>query len=99
MQITTMLERKLSEAAAAGMILTIKCDLCRRSVHFWAADLVKILGPHYPLSKPPWLCSQCRTADYLHVRYKVWTFDELRNVTVRRPVKKITKWVWRNERA
>lgn len=94
-----MQDRNLSEAAAAGMIMTVKCDMCRRTVHFWASDLVQILGAHHPLSKPPWLCSKCKTADYMHVRCKVWSTNSLQGLIIRRPVRKVTRWIWRDEQA
>ena len=49
---------------------------------------------------PPFPCSKCRTAEYLDVRWNVPAASDLeRGLTVRRPVKKITKWIWRDERA
>jgi len=79
------------------MVLSIRCNLCRRTVHYWAADLVQILGPRHPVERPPWPCGTCRTSDYLDLRCQVLTSTEMRGLTVRRPVRQIVRWQWRDE--
>lgn len=94
-----MRTRRLSDAAAAGMILSLHCDLCQRTVHYWAADLVKILGPDHPIGRPPWPCAKCKTSDFLNVRCQVMSTSEMQGLTVRRPVRQVVTWIWRNEKA
>lgn len=36
---------RMSYAASAGMLISVRCPFFRRQVHFWAADLVKVVGP------------------------------------------------------
>jgi hypothetical protein len=91
--------RKMHHAAADGMIITMRCSLCRRDVHYWAADLVKVLGPNHQVHVPPWPCSKCRRIDFVQMRWQVATKQLLDGLTVRRPVRQITKWLWRDERA
>ena len=91
---------RMCDAARDGMLITVKCGLCRRSVNFWATDLLTVLGPDHQVHHAPFPCSKCRTSDYLDVRWNVPAASDLeRGLTVRRPVKKITKWIWRDERA
>jgi hypothetical protein len=91
---------RMNQAAAEGMIVTMRCTACRRETHFWAADLVKVLGPNHQVHVPPWPCSRCRTTEFLSMRWAVATASMLaQGLTVRRPVSKIEKWLWRNERA
>lgn len=92
-----MRTRRLSEAAAAGMTLTLHCQLCRRTVHYWAADLVQILGPQHPIGRAPWPCAHCKTSNFLNVRCRVLSVSEMRGLTVRRPVRQVVRWVWRDE--
>lgn len=88
----------MREAAAKGMIVTLRCNLCRRSVHYWAADLFKVIGDHQ-VHIPPWPCGRCRQIDLLNVSWTVPSMTTLAGLTVRRPVRKIEKWIWRDEKA
>ncbi|TDT74750.1 hypothetical protein BDE40_1466 [Litoreibacter halocynthiae] len=89
----------MRDAANLNQLLTVRCNLCRRSVNYWAHDLLKVVGPDHQLHVPPFPCSKCRTSEYLNVTYVIPLVSELENLTVRRPVKRIAKWIWRNEKA
>lgn len=80
------------------MMITLRCNHCRRSVNYWAADLVQVVGDHQ-VHIPPWPCGRCGTRDFLHVSWEVPTTTTLNGLTVRRPVSKIEKWIWRDEKA
>lgn len=80
-----------------GMLVTLRCGLCRRTVHYWAADLFQVVGDHQ-VHVPPWPCGRCRTMDYLNVSWTVPGAATLAGLTVRRPVRKIEKWLWRDEK-
>jgi len=80
-------------------MLTMRCGLCRRSVNYWASDLVKVVGPHHEVHVPPFPCSKCRTREYIRIEWRVPPASALNDLTVRRPVKQITKWIWADERA
>ena len=90
--------RRLAEAASDRMLLTLRCNLCRRVTHFWAADLVPVIGEQHQIHVPPWPCSRCRTAEYINVTWCIPSGAMLDGLTVRRPVRKIERWIWRDER-
>ena len=49
---------------------------------------------------PPWGCAKCRTREYMVMRWRVPSTEEMvAGLTVRRPIKKIEKWLWRDEKA
>ncbi len=90
--------QRLRHAASNGMLITVRCPFCRRVVNFWAADLVKVLGPDHELHVPPFPCSRCRTRE-LDVRWRIPSAADLQGLTIRRPVRKVERWQWRNEKA
>lgn len=89
----------MMDAAREGMIITLACSGCRRATHYWAADLVTVLGPRHDVTVPPWPCDRCRTKEFVSVRWNVPGPSTLQSLTVRRPVKQISRWVWRDEKA
>ena len=89
----------LADAARDGMLISVTCHLCRRTAHYWAEDLVRVVGPRHQRHLPPFMCSRCRTAEHMAVRWCIPTSAEREKLMVRRPVKQVVKWVWRNERA
>lgn len=88
----------LKDAASMGMLISVRCPLCRRTVNYWAADLVRVLGRNYPLHRAPFPCSRCKTSE-LYVSWKVPGPADLNDLTVRRPVRQVVRWIWRDERA
>jgi hypothetical protein len=91
--------RLMRDAAASGQMVMVRCGLCHRAVNFWAEDLVKVVGPSHEVHVPPFPCSHCRTSEYLNVSCTVPSASALATLTVRRPIKQITKWIWRTEKA
>ena len=89
----------MRDAAESGQMLMVRCNLCHRTVNYWAYDLVKVVGPHHEVHVPPFQCSRCRTREYLDVKCTIPSASELATLTVRRPVKQIAKWIWRTEKA
>ncbi|WP_299911611.1 hypothetical protein [uncultured Paracoccus sp.] len=77
------------------------CNGCRRRVNYWAADLAQVIeDPFHEAHVPPWGCARCKTAEYMVMRWHVPSAEEMaKGLTVRRPVRKIEKWLWRDERA
>ncbi|MCV2887029.1 hypothetical protein [Ruegeria aquimaris] len=80
------------------MLITVRCPMCRRTVNFWAADLIKVLGPDHELQNPPFPCSRCKNNE-VDVRWTIPAASDLERLTVRRPVRQIVKWIWRDEKA
>lgn len=90
----------LSHQAEAGLLLTMKCGLCGRKAHYWATDLLRVVGPQHQAHIAPFACAKCRTKEYIDLWWtKPSAADLQAGLTVRRPVRKITKWIWRNERS
>jgi len=87
----------LQHLAADGRLVMLRCKHCRRSVYFWAADLVKVLGPHHPADRPPWPCSICGQIEFVEISAMHPTGRMLSEITIRRPVHQVTRWIWRNE--
>lgn len=89
--------RLLRDAAADGMLITLRCGMCGARANFWAADLVRVLGWDHELHLPPFPCSRCRTAEYVSVRASLPSAGERQSLTVRRPVRQVVRWIWRDE--
>lgn len=90
---------RISDAARAGKLLTMRCGLCRRTANFWAADLVAVVGGDHQAHVAPFPCSKCGKTEYIDLRWSVPSASELETLTVRRPVRQVVRWIWRNERA
>lgn len=93
--------RQIRHCAREGAMMVMRCNSCRRTVHYWAADLLQVIDdPFHEAHVPIWPCARCGTIEYMVMRWMLPTAQELEDgITVRRPVKKITKWIWKNERA
>lgn len=89
---------RLVHAVEHGMLLTMHCPYCRRTAHFWAKDLIQVLGPDHEMHRPPFSCSKCKTPD-IRVSWRIPAAAELQGLLVRRPVRKIERWIWRDEPA
>lgn len=75
------------------------CGLCKVTATYWAHDLMRVVGPHHIVHTPPFACSRCGTMEFVNVKTTVPPTSELSKIIVRRPVKQVTKWIWRNEQA
>lgn len=91
--------RQLWHAAREGMLIVMYCGGCRRRVNYWAEDLVKVLGPHHQVHIPPWPCARCGTTECMTATWDLPSAAVREGLTVRRPVEKITRWIWRDEKA
>ena len=91
--------RMMKDAAESRQLLRIKCNLCRRSANYWAHDLVQVVGPRHEVHVPPFPCSHCNTSEFLQIELAVPSARELQSLTVRRPVRQVVRWLWRDERA
>lgn len=92
--------RSIRDCARDGMIIVMRCNLCHRQVNYWASDLAQVIeDPTHEAHIPPWGCAKCRTSEYMVMRWRVPSALELsQGLTVRRPVRKVTKWIWKDER-
>ncbi|SEN42421.1 hypothetical protein SAMN04489859_1006150 [Paracoccus alcaliphilus] len=82
-------------------MIVMRCNGCRRQVNYWASDLVKVApNPDHQAHIPLWPCSRCRTKEYMVMRWHYPMAAELvEGLTVRRPVRKVERWIWRDEKA
>lgn len=93
--------RSIRDCARDRMMVIMRCHSCRRQVRYWAEDLAKVIeDPFHQAHIPPWGCARCGTSEYMAMRWYVPSASELQQgLTVRRPVRQIVKWIWRDERA
>lgn len=76
----------LGEAARAGMLIVVRCNLCRRTVHYLAADLVEVgAPPKRPARSWAGACRQCGKSDYLRVDLRAPHPGDVGQLIVRRP--------------
>lgn len=92
--------RSLRDCAHDGMLMVMRCNRCRRQVNYWASDLVKVIeDPFHEAHVPPWGCKRCGTSEYMVMRWRLPSAEELaEGLIVRRPVKRVVRWIWRNEK-
>lgn len=86
-------EHRMQDAAKAGQLIRVRCNLCHRTIYYLASDLVDIVGPNYPAHTPPFPCSKCGPS-YLNVKLHIPATGDYGHLIVRRPgeVKRIQKW-------
>lgn len=88
----------MADAAQHDMVISITCRLCRKTVHYFARDLVDVVGPGHPVARPPWPCSTCRTGESLELKWEMRTAHRpMTGLVIRRPVKQVMRWLWKNE--
>lgn len=88
---------RLRDWAADGRCIRVHCNLCRRTLHFYAADLVEVYDPDMLAHewRPP--CSKCRKSDYVSVRSFFPGPDDVGRIMMRRPAGVRTTQLWRSE--
>lgn len=87
---------RLKDAAADGMVLHVRCMLCRRSGYYLAADLVKLFDPDLPiLWRAPFPCSRCGTAEHIRVVTRLPAAGDYGHLPVRRPAQVLHIQTWR----
>lgn len=90
----------LRDKAMSRLMLIMRCSGCGKVMRFWAADLVKVVNPDHQAHEPPFPCSRCQTREYVSVRWTLPSAMELaEGLTVRRPVRQVVRWKWRDEKA
>ena len=89
---------RLGEAAAAGLMISVRCLLCRRKgVVFLASDLLQVFDRDRDAYEPPFPCSGCRTGDYVEVKLRAPDDAAVGKLVIRRLVGIRTTPIWRNE--
>jgi hypothetical protein len=84
----------LEKAAKDGMIVVVRCTLCRRIVRFLATDLLEMINPLRDAYLPPYPCSICGKGEYLHVTVHMPSAGDYGHLVVRRPagVRRVQMW-------
>lgn len=59
---------------------------------------MQVLGPDRRLDEPPFPRVRCSRRE-LDVRWRVPALPEFSDLIVRRPVRQIMRWIWRDESA
>lgn len=90
---------RLREAAAQGLLLSIRCAGCRQpAVVFLATDLVKVLDPNRDcFHPPPFPCSRCKSDEQIVVKVRTAEDAAIGKLVVRRLAGIRCVPVWRNE--
>jgi hypothetical protein len=84
--------RTLQDAANDGMVLELRCALCRTRVTYLAHDLLRVCGPDHPVLVAPFDCGRCGTSEFIRVRPRVPALEEYGRLPLRRPVGQVWKW-------
>ena len=83
----------LSDAAAAGKLIIVTCRYCRKCTHYWAMDLLTVLGAR-PALDPPFLCSKFGRTPAVDQRSP--TPGDIGVLILRRPLKSSVVWTWQD---
>jgi len=86
----------MCDAAKNGQLIKLRCNLCRRNVHFLAVDLVDIVGANFPALAVPFPCSKCQKSDYIDVRVYTPLQADYGRLAVRRPDRVVKVQTWRS---
>lgn len=85
----------LHHAAESGQLVIVRCNGCKRSVTYLAADLERLLDPRRPADDPPFPCSKCGTKDYMRVTIRTPALGDYGSLVIRRPGRVKTTQLWR----
>lgn len=85
----------LADVAVDNRIYIVRCNLCRRTVHFLATDLALVYGAEHSAHGIFETCSLCRRSRWLHVTTRLPSHLDVGRLVVRRPSR---RWRWRDER-
>ena len=88
----------LGQAADDGMLLVVRCNGCRRTLHFLASDLIELLGREPPAEDPPFACARCGNDHLMQVRLRSPEAGDYGHLWVRRPGEIVHVQKWRSVR-
>ena len=84
----------LREAADHGLLVKLRCSLCRRPTYYLAADLIDVYGDQ-PLFDFRLACSRDGTDAYVNATYRWPEAGDYGHLEIRRPGAVITTQTWR----
>lgn len=85
----------LKHAAEWGQLIIVRCNGCRRSATYLAADLVELLDPERPALWPPFPCPRCKTDEYIRVTLNSPYGEDYGRMLIRRPGPVRVTQTWR----
>jgi len=88
----------LGNAAELGQLLAVRCNLCRRTVHFLASDLLEFFDDETPALRVAFPCSRCATQQFMRVNLRLPDPGDWGNLLVRRPAEVVRIQKWRTVR-
>lgn len=88
----------LGQAADDGQLLVVRCNGCRRTLHYLASDLVEFFGREQPAHKPPFSCTRCGNDHLMHVSLRSPEAGDYGHLLVRRPAEIVEIQKWRTVR-
>ena len=89
---------RIGKAAAEGLFIVCKCNLCRRARVYLASDLLQIYHPDAFIDDLfGGRCPRCHSADFWSVRQRYPSIDDVGRLEVRRPAGVRRIQLWRDE--
>ncbi|QDC11291.1 hypothetical protein FHY55_19540 [Oceanicola sp. D3] len=88
--------RSSKDAAVDGLLLLIRCNLCRRAIYSTPSDLMKIVDPQHPLHLPPFPCSRCGQTEYVEMRQHRPAHGDYGRIPIRKLEKVVEVKIWKN---
>lgn len=85
----------LADMAVDHRLYVVRCNLCRRTAHFLATDLVQVYGAEHSAHDVFQTCARCGKSRWLAVTTRLPTYADVGRLVVRRPSR---RWSWRDER-
>lgn len=93
-------EFTLSTAHTHGMLLQLKCGLCRQAHLYRAQDIITLIGDVALWDvAPSFKCERCKTGEFLRADWKHVYGPDVGKLTVRRliRVKTVNIPIWKDE--
>lgn len=86
-------ELKLIEAVQMNLLFKVRCSTCRKTTYFVAADLVTVRNLVMPISTLPFVCRECRSAEWVNFDTYMPRPEDIGRLRVQRKV----NGTWREE--
>lgn len=85
----------LDDLAADNRLMVVRCNLCRITENYLAADLAKVMGGRQTAFNAFSRCPHCGKGQWLRVDIRLPTFLDDGKLRIRRPEKRAV-WHWQD---
>lgn len=85
----------LADLAADNRLMVVRCNLCRKTENYLAADLAKVMGGAQKAFNAFEHCPHCGNPRWLRVDIRLPTYQDDGKLKIRRPVRR-ARWYWRD---